>query len=97
MPRTTWNHCGRNTIAPKKPKAARNIEATEIVNVRLRKSWSRMIGSTARDSHHTNTAAMTSPSRISPPTQGSVHASSRLLLRPRRIGTSAAVNRPAPT
>ena len=35
---TTWNHCGRKTIAPKKPNAARNIEATEIVTIRFRNS-----------------------------------------------------------
>ena len=70
MPRTTWNHCGRKTIAPKKPKAARNIDETEIETVRIRKSWGRMIGSTARDSHQMKTPAMTSPSDDQPADPG---------------------------
>ena len=94
---TTWNQRGRNTTAAKNPNAARNTEATEIVNDRLRNKPSVTMGSGARDSHSTKIAPMASPMRIRPPTQGSSQGREFLLVRPTRNGTSAAANRAAPT
>jgi hypothetical protein len=106
-PATDWNQRGRKMIALKNPNAARNVAATEIVNVRSRNRSSGTIGSRTRDSMNRNTAPRTSPSTIRPPTAGSVQPfatgapSTRcvpvLLVRPMRNVAIAAVNTPAPT
>ena len=73
-----------------------NIAITEIVNERLRKRAIGMMGSATRDSIHTSTAAISRPTRIRPPTIGSVQFPDCLLVRPTRIGTSAATSTEAP-
>ena len=55
-PATVWNQRGRKMIRVKNPKAARNIAATEIENVRRRNRPSGTIGSATRDSIHRNRA-----------------------------------------
>jgi hypothetical protein len=93
---TTWNQRGRKTTAAKNPNAARNTDPTDTVNARLRNSPSGTIGSEARDSTKMKPARMTSPSRISPPTDASVQSADCLFVSPTRIGTSAPVNSAAP-
>ena len=95
-PPTTWNHRGRKTIGAKKAIDATNIAITEIVKERLRKSSSGTIGSIARDSIHTKIAAITRPSAMRPPTDGSPQLALCLLVSPTRIGTSAATRTVAP-
>ena len=73
-PWTTWNQRGRKTIAPKNAKAAKKLETIELEYVRLRKRPSGMIGSFARDSAEMNSRIPTTPARIRPPTDGSVHS-----------------------
>ena len=90
----------------KKPKAARNIAATEIEKVRMRNRPSGTIGSATRDSIHTKIAANTRPIRMSPPTVGSAQplATSApfsrwvppLFVRPMRNGAMASANTSAP-
>ena len=96
-PATVWNQRGRKITAPKKPNAARNIAATEIVKARTRKRLSGTIGSGTRDSIQTKITPKTRPSRIRPPTIGSVQSwVGDLLVRPTRNGAMARAKTAAP-
>src|SRR4051812_49021683 len=96
-PPTTWSQRGRNTIAAKNPNDARKTDATDTVNARFRNRPSGTIGSAARDSQSTNSARITRPTRIRPPTVTSSHSAACLLVSPTRMGTRAPVNSAAPT
>ena len=80
----------------KKAIEAMNIAMTEIVNDRLVKSRIGTIGSAERSSIQTKAAVIARPAAMSPPTVASAQAPLCLLLRPMRIGTSAATSTVAP-
>ena len=81
-PSTTWNQRGRNTIAPKKAKAAKNTEIIDAEYARLFHRSSGTIGSFARASARTNSTLPMMPMRMNPPTVGSVQSPNCLLVRP---------------
>ena len=81
-PWTNWNQRGRNTIAPKNAKAAKNVDTIDAEYVRLRHRCSGMMGSFARASATMNNSVPMMPTRMNPPTVGSVQSLNCLLVRP---------------
>ena len=68
-PSTTWNQRGRNTIAPKKAKAAKKTETIDAEYARLFQRSSGTMGSLARASARTNSTEPMMPARMNPPTE----------------------------
>ncbi len=65
-----WSQMISMNIRPPRPMAARRLDRLPAVNARIRKSWSRNIGSGDRTSIRQNTTSSATPSDRAPRTVG---------------------------